>query len=130
MARTIDAVDARLSADRATAFDRKQLSTIPPHFVFLIIDHETTPAVTATTPKLAFTPGAVTGRAYVFALQSGTIVCSAKIDARNTADDTYMDAVSSVPAAHKREAAGGVLHRELEIRIRQQLATELHATAR
>jgi hypothetical protein len=129
MARKIDAVDARLSANRATAFDRKQLADLPPHFLFMIIDHETPPAVTATTPKIAFTPGAVTGRAYVYAVQSGTIVCAAKIDARNTADDTYMDAVSSVRAPQQREAAGTVLHRELEIRLRQQLAAELKSTA-
>ena len=128
MARIVEGVDARLADSRADAFDRERLASITPQFVFLIIDQEIEPAITATSPKVSFTPGAVIGRAFVFSVQSGRIVCAAKIDVRNTPDDTYLDGVTRVRGPRKEDAAADVLHRELEIRIRQQLATELRST--
>lgn len=117
---TVAAVDARIKADHIDRLDRKRLTDLEPYFVFIIIDHEVEPVVTATAPQIAFTPGEVTGHGYVFSVESGQIVCVAKIDAKNAHPSTDLDRVRRKPEAVD------VLHRELEVRIRQALATGLH----
>lgn len=66
----------------------------------------------------------------MYSVQSGQIVCAGKVDAHNTASDasSYLDAVSSVPDARKQAAASALLHREMEVRIRQAIASELRST--
>jgi hypothetical protein len=117
---TVAAVDARIKANHLDRFDRKRLTDVEPYFVFVIIDHEVEPVVTATAPQIAFTPGEVIGRGYVFSVDAGQIVCATKIDAKNAHPSTDLDRVRRMPEATD------VLHRELEVRIRQALATGLH----
>jgi hypothetical protein len=116
----VGAVDARIKTNHLDRFDRKRLTDLEPYFVFIIIDHEVEPVISATAPQIAFTPGEVTGRGYVFSVESGQIVCVAKIDAKNAHPSTDLDRVRRKPEALD------VLHRELEVRIRQALATGLH----
>ncbi|MEO8841945.1 MAG: hypothetical protein ABI591_09830 [Kofleriaceae bacterium] len=120
MTAIVDAVQARLTAHRVDHLDRKRLTDLEPYVVFIVIDHEVEPVITATAPQIAFTPGQVTGRGYVFSVESGQIVCAATIDARNAQPSTDLDRVRRKPEA------ADVLHRELEVRIRQALATGLH----
>ena len=119
MARVVDAVDARVTANHVDRLDHKRLTDLEPYLVFIIIDHEVEPVITATAPQIAFTPGQVTGRGYVFSIEAGQIVCVAKIDAHNASPSTDLDGVRRKPEA------ADVLHRELEVRIRQALATGL-----
>jgi hypothetical protein len=108
------------TAERAARrFDRKQLEAFSPYLVFLIIDHEVEPAITATAPQIAFTPGEVTGRAFVYSLDSAHIACAAKLSVRNAQPSADLDGVRRKPEAID------VLHRELEVRLRQALATDL-----
>jgi len=119
MTTIVDAVDTRIAANHVDRLDRKQLTDLEPYFVFIIIDHEVEPVITSTAPQIAFTPGQVQGRGYVFSVESGQIVCVAKIDAQNARPSTDLDGVRRKPEAAE------VLHRELEVRIRQALATGL-----
>lgn len=124
MARIVDSVGARVAANRIGPQDRKRLAELAPSLVFIIIDHEVEPVVTSTAPQIAFTPGEVAGRGYVFSVDSGQIVCVANIDARNAVPSTDLDRVRRKPEA------SDMLHRELEVRIRQALATGLRRVAR
>lgn len=119
----VDGVSKRLANDTASRYDRDTLAAIPPYITVVLIDKETGAALTGAGSAASYTPGQVLGRAYVFSVRDAKIVCAGSIDARNLPAESspYLDAI--------RDARDGrdVLHREMEVRIRQSLATALHA---
>jgi hypothetical protein len=120
----LTALDKRLTAGRALATDQSQLATLDQPYTYVVIDNDVAPHITQTTP-LTYTPGEVDGRAYVFSLTHARFVCAAAITARNTPSDEHPKFLDGVNTARGAEA---VLHRELEVRLRQALAANLRAT--
>ena len=121
----VDVVDRRLAAGTANRFDRERLARIEPRVMFLIIDREVQPEITGAGPKLTYVPGEVIGRAYVYSVNDARIVCAGAVDVRNAPGETpesFLDAVRAAPDGH------AVLHRELEVRIRQAFAAGLRST--
>ncbi len=121
--KVVDGVSRRLANDTASRYDRDTLAAIAPYITVVLIDNETGAALTGTGSAASYTPGQVLGRAYVFSVRDAKIVCAGSIDARNLPAESspYLDAI--------RDARDGreILHREMEVRIRQSLATALHA---
>lgn len=121
----VDNVDRRLAAGRAGKGDREQLAGIAPHVAFVIIDRDVKPKITGAGAAATYVPGAVAGRAYVYSVRDAKIRCAGTIDARNAASDAPGSYLEAVRAARD---GGAVLHRELEVRIRQAFATGLRST--
>jgi hypothetical protein len=118
-------IDKRLTTATADATDRERLADLELYSTSVLIDNDINPEVTQTAPKITYKAGEVTGRAYVFSLKEGKFVCTANITARNTPSEEspkFLDGVRRAPEAVER------LHRELEVRIRQALATNLKST--
>jgi hypothetical protein len=95
--------------------------------VFVVIDRDDEPEVTTLEPKVAFKPGHVVGRGYIFSVTDGAVMCAGDIDVKSSAPAAaaaYLDGVDSEAAAQK------VLHRELEVRIREALGANLHGRPR
>lgn len=111
---TVDGLARRLESGHATADDaariRKQL---PTHVPVLVIDKDVEPAAGSGT---TFTPGQVSGRAYVFSVAQNKIVCSAAIDVKNTPDLT---------TSPKDGEAQQMLFRDLEVQLRKAIAANL-----
>lgn len=122
----VDAVDRRLAAGVVGRFDREELARIDPYIAFLIIDREVQPELTGTGPKATYVPGEVIGRAYVYSVREAKIACAGAVAARNAAGEDPASYLEAVRAARDGRA---VLHRELEVRIRQAFAAGLRSTA-
>jgi len=123
MAGTVGAVDRRLQTGIAVPSDRAALANLAMFITFLVIDHDVQPALTATKP-VAYVPGEVTGRVYVYSVRDARIVCAGAINARNPdpgAPGSHLTVVRSARDARD------VLHRELEVALRTALAAALHA---
>ncbi|HSD88710.1 MAG TPA: hypothetical protein VLB44_14375, partial [Kofleriaceae bacterium] len=123
--RIVEGVSGRVAAGHANAGDHEMLKNIDPYIPFVFIDKDTPADITATAPKMTYTPGQVTGRGYVFSIPDGRVVCAATIDVKNPPSDpppAFLDGIRRAPDAKL------ALHRELEVRLRQAMATGLHAT--
>jgi hypothetical protein len=125
--RNLKQVIGQLDNGTATARTKERWAAIREPFTFVVIDREDEPDITDMTSKpIEFKPGRVVGRAYMFSLGDAKLVCTGEIDVKSSvpaAAATYLGGVSSESAASK------VLHRELEVRIRQALAANLKAVA-
>lgn len=115
--RTVDAIRRRLDQGTATAYDRKALEEIRPYFRIVVIDKEVAPEITGAT----FVPGQVTGRAYVYSIDDARIICAGAIEAKNL-DEKASPYAKSLTTDNAKQ----LLHREMEIRIRQSLVAGLH----
>jgi hypothetical protein len=118
-------LEQRLSTGTATGADRELLTDIIPSTTFVIIDTDTEAEVTQTAPRMTYTPGTVTGRAYVFSLDDAKFVCAANVAASNTPSEQapkFLDGIGRAPQARE------ILHRELEVQLRRALASGLRAT--
>ncbi|MBA3499897.1 MAG: hypothetical protein M4D80_28505 [Myxococcota bacterium] len=95
--------------------NKQQLSRMPTHAVFVIVDKEVEPI-----PGVgkAFTPGEVRGRSYVFSIAQAKLVCAGVVDVRNT---------PALETSPQDEEAKQMLFRDLEMQIRGALATGLRA---
>jgi len=123
--RTVEGVSRRVAAGTASAGDHELLKRIDPYIPFVFIDKDIAADITATAPKMAYTPGEVTGRGYVFSILDGKVVCAARFDVKNTPSDpppAFLDGIRRAPDAKL------ALHRELEVRLRQAMAAGLRAT--
>ncbi len=118
--RTMQSVENSVRANNATPYDRESLEAIKPFITVVVIDKETPAEITGEGSALTYTPGEVLARAFVFSLRDAKIVCAATIDARNTPPQKsrYLDAFRTDRA---------LLHREMELKIREALASGLHA---
>jgi hypothetical protein len=125
---------ARLAAEidgamtRGTA-DHSQLVTlrsIPLTVTLLVVDHDVEPKLIGSGSNATYKPGEVAGRAYVFSARDSKIVCAATIDVHNDPSSTLGSYLDDVRAAGSDGAA--VLHREIEVRIREAIANSLRAT--
>jgi hypothetical protein len=115
---TVENVQKRLASNTATRYDRGPLAAIPTFITIARILEETPPDFT----NKSFTPGHVRATAYVYSVRDAKLVCAGTLDVGNTPADTspYRDAVLGL-------RGNEVLHREIEVRLRQGLAAGLHA---
>ncbi|HUS30100.1 MAG TPA: hypothetical protein VMZ53_16450 [Kofleriaceae bacterium] len=118
--RNLKQVLALFEKGAATARTKERWAVITEPFMFVLIDRSDEPEILdMTSTPISFKPGRVTGRAYVFSIKDGKMVCTGAIDAKSSppaAAAAYLDGVTS------ESVAGKVLHRELEVRIREGLA--------
>ncbi len=114
-ARQVEATANRATTGYASRDDRDVAKHIPPHVLFLVIDKQVAPVPGKGTE---YTPGEVVGRSYVFSVARKQIVCAGTIDVKNAPGQT---------TPPDDAEANSMLRRELEVRIRQALATGLHA---
>jgi hypothetical protein len=117
--RALKAIAIRFDQGNANPSDRATLEEIGPYLRIVVIDREVPAEVTG---ERTFTPGHITGRSYLYSLHDAKIVCAGKIDATNR-DDKTSPYVQAFGANNAKE----ILHREMEIRIRQSLVADLHA---
>jgi hypothetical protein len=118
-------LEQRLSTGTATGGDRELLADLIPSTTYIIIDSDTDAEVTQTAPRITYTPGVVTGRAYVFSLDDAKFICAANVTASNTPSEQapkFLAGVGRAPQARE------ILHRELEVQLRRALASGLRAT--
>lgn len=98
----------------ATPDDAAKLKKeITVHELVVVIDKEVEPVAGEGT---TYTPGQVTGRAYVFSVPKKTVVCAGVIDVKNAPD---------LVTSPKDDEAKQMLFRDLEVRLRQALAVSL-----
>jgi hypothetical protein len=125
--RNLKQVIVQLDKGTATARTKERWAAIAEPFTFVVIDREDEPEITdMTSEPIEFKPGRVVGRAYMFSLRDAKLVCTGAIDVKSSvpaAAAAYLGGVTSESGASK------VLHRELEVRIRQALAANLKAVA-
>jgi hypothetical protein len=93
----------------------ERLRRLPTHVVFAVIDKVVEPVPQAGT---TFKPGEVVGRGYVFSIAQKRIVCAGAIDVRST---------PTLVTPPQNEEADQMLFRDLEMQIRQALASSLRA---
>lgn len=115
----------RVASGQAVEADRERLPALDGRSIVVVIDKDVEPHTTQTAP-LTYTPGEVTARAYVFSFADGRFVCAGAITALNTPSDHKPKFLDGVVSARGAEA---VLHRELEVRLRQAIAANLYAVA-
>jgi hypothetical protein len=118
--RLVDSIEKRIAGKTATHSDRDRLSTVEPYIKVVLIDSEVPAEITGTGDALTVTPGKLVGRAYVYSLRDAKIVCAGTVDARNVDPSPFREALGT-------RDGRDMLHREMEIRIRQALASSLHA---
>ncbi len=118
--RSLQLVEKHLAENTATRYDRETLEGIKSFITFVVIDKEVKAEIERGGSAITYTPGQVLARGFVFSLEDAKIVCAAALDARNTPPESspYLDALGKDPA---------LLHREMEIRIREALASGLRA---
>jgi hypothetical protein len=118
---------AQLEKGTATARTKERWSVIAAPFTFVVIDREVEPEITdMTSAPIQFKPGRVAGRAYMVSLRDAKIICTGTIDAKSSTPEA---AAAYLDGARSESAASKILHRELEVRIREGLATNLKAVA-
>jgi hypothetical protein len=113
--RQIEGIAKRAAQGDGMRGDIDNLRQLPTHVVFVMIDKETEPVPEAGT---AYKPGEVLGRGYVFSVAQRRIVCAGVIQARNAA---------GIETSPRDEEARETLFRDLEMQVRQALATGLRA---
>ena len=99
----------------ATRAHIDELRKLPTHVVFVVIDREVEPLAGTGT---AYTPGEVAGRSYVFSVAQKRLVCAGTVDVRNA---------PNMETSPRDDEAKMMLFRDLEMQIRQALATGLRA---
>lgn len=119
----LKAIDASLAAGTATAADRDRFAELAPYSTYVIIDLDVEPEVTQTAPKVTYTPGEVTGRAYRFSIDDAKFICAAAVTARNSESERFLEGVRRAPEALD------MLHRALEVGLRRALAANLRSIA-
>ena len=105
---------------------RQELDALEKPLVFAMIDSDDEPRVTSVEPKLEMVPGKVAARAYVLDVRSAKIVCAGAFVVKGS------DAKAAGPllaGAANPQYAEHTLHQELEVRIREALASSLKAVA-
>jgi hypothetical protein len=103
------------------------MKTLDKPLVFVIIDKDIEPKVSSTKP-VKLEPGELHARGYVFDVKLSKVACMGKLDVKGSdakAASAYFDTVEDGDT----RLAEQMLHRELEIRIREGLATSLKAVA-
>lgn len=115
---SLDWMAQHFADNKVTRADREWLPRIPRFFVVVDVLHEKRPRRT----KDSFVPGEVSAHAYVYSLAEQKVVCKGHLEVRNQPPET------SPYAGIRRPAQGpDILDRELDMQIRQALATNLHA---
>lgn len=122
--RVLDGLSRALTTRAATASDKALLADVPLDYLFVLIDRNVEPEITATAP-MTYKPGNVTARGYLYSVLSGKVTCAATIDAKNPPPSPLPPFLSK---ARRAPEARDALHRHLEVAIRQELAANLRAT--
>jgi hypothetical protein len=114
-----------LEASRGTPETRTMLDDLEKPIVFVMIDKDEEPKVTHVQP-IEVDPGKLGARAYVFDLRAVKVTCVARLDVKGSDTKAAAAYLGDVQDRHNAEA---ILHRELEVRIREGLATSLKVVA-
>jgi hypothetical protein len=138
---TIDSARASLAAKTATKRQLADVARIADGTTFatareilLVVDRKVEPHVVgALAGDVTYDGGELSGRAYLYRHATKRIACAGEIDAENskTVDIRYMTTVirgTALPDDFaKRQATKAALERDLEVQIRNKLATDLEA---
>lgn len=131
-ARAIDEVAGKLAAGKADRRDRDRLARLDRYAVFVMAERQTAPLVTATSAGFGdYLPGELVGRSYVYSFRANAIVCAAALSVRSpdtiAIDFSYMQGNYLDHEYKKEQAAKAALDRDLDVRVRRALATQLRA---
>lgn len=129
-----EALEKKLADGTANRNDQRSIdleNAIP----FIVVEKESAPIVTTSVAGIGgFIPGELIGRAYVYSASAQRITCAADLVVSNSEsvkfDFSYMQGNYLDKEYKMREAGKATLERDLEVRIRQTLASQLREVTR
>jgi hypothetical protein len=127
MSNRADSVVQLFHSGRGTPATRDRIKDLDKPLVFVIIDKDIEPKVETTKP-IKLEAGKLAARGYVFDPKAAKVVCAATLDVKGSdakAAAAYFDTVEDGDT----RLAEQMLHRELEVRLRDALAANLKAVA-
>jgi hypothetical protein len=128
----VQALEKKLVDGTADRNDQRSLdleNVIP----FMVVEKESAPLVTSSGGLGGFIPGELAGRVYVYSAASHSITCVADIAVTNSEsirfNYSYMEGNYADKEYKMREAGKAQLERDLDVKLRQAIATQLRAVA-